>query len=549
MSEDLSKKDQIQKWLYRIAIFLLFPALLINLGLIAFIDDEGIRSIVALEMKISGNYIAPTLFGEYYYNKPPLYNWILLAFFELSGVINEWSARIPTLLFLLLYASTVFYYFRKHFSTKIAFLNAFALITCGRILFWDSMLGLIDICFSWVIFLMFMIIYHAFQKKEFYKLFGWAYFLTALAFLLKGLPALVFLGTTLLTLFIFQRQFKKLFSLPHLFGGLIFFTILSGYYLAYDQYNSLENIFTTLFNESSKRTFVKYGWTETILHLFTFPFEMTYHFFPWSIFIIYFFTKPQNLKGVFNKGFNSKLDRWGTFQLIRKNEFLTYNLLIFFTTILVYWTSVEVYPRYLLMHAPLIFSAFFFLHYENKKEQTPLFNFFDRLFFIFCIFATLASIIPIFLPETQDFNYLYIKVLGLFLALGALTYLYQKLKTERLVILVLVLLVIRIGFNWFVLPNRLIIEWSTQMRESSIEVGQKFKPLYSYKSSVGLQPANGFYLTRETGNILESHYEKFDTSAYYLIHENFRFHVNFKQYGKFKMMNKNLYYIGKIKRD
>jgi hypothetical protein len=144
---------------------------------------------------------------------------------------------------------------------------------------------------------------------------------------------------------------------------------------------------------------------------------------------------------------------------------------------------------------------------------------------------------------------LYIKVLGLFLALGALTYLYQKLKTERLVILVLVLLVIRIGFNWFVLPNRLIIEWSTQMRESSIEVGQKFKPLYSYKSSVGLQPANGFYLTRETGNILESHYEKFDTSAYYLIHENFRFHVNFKQYGKFKMMNKNLYYIGKIKRD
>ena len=39
--------------------------------------DEAIRSLVALEMKLSGNLITPTLHGEYYYNKPPLYNWIL----------------------------------------------------------------------------------------------------------------------------------------------------------------------------------------------------------------------------------------------------------------------------------------------------------------------------------------------------------------------------------------------------------------------------------------------------------------------------------------
>ena len=105
MSNVSSKTTLSYKWLYGFAVLLLFPALLINLGLIAFIDDEGIRSLVALQMKFSGNYITPTLFGEYYYNKPPLYNWILLAFFEFTGIANEWTARIPTLIFLLLIVS------------------------------------------------------------------------------------------------------------------------------------------------------------------------------------------------------------------------------------------------------------------------------------------------------------------------------------------------------------------------------------------------------------------------------------------------------------
>ena len=69
------KEEPSNKWFYIAAIFLLLPALLINLGILTFIDDEGIRSLVALEMKLSGNYITPTLNGEFYYNKPPLYNW------------------------------------------------------------------------------------------------------------------------------------------------------------------------------------------------------------------------------------------------------------------------------------------------------------------------------------------------------------------------------------------------------------------------------------------------------------------------------------------
>ena len=217
-----TRKLTYRHWLYLAALVLLAPALLINLGLMTFIDDEGIRSLVALEMKFSGNYITPTIHGAYYYNKPPLYNWILLLFFELQGQVNEFTARIPTVLCTLGYAGTIFYFSRRHFDTKTAFLNAMFYITCGRVLFWDSMLALIDTCFSWVVFTSFMVIYHQFQKENWLKLFLFSYLLAAAGFLMKGLPAVVFQGTTLLVYFAYRRRFWKLFSWQHVLGGLLF---------------------------------------------------------------------------------------------------------------------------------------------------------------------------------------------------------------------------------------------------------------------------------------------------------------------------------------
>lgn len=62
---------------YIIIFTLLIPALFINLGKMPLSSDEPTRSVVALEMNLSGNYVTPTINGDYYYNKPPLYNWIL----------------------------------------------------------------------------------------------------------------------------------------------------------------------------------------------------------------------------------------------------------------------------------------------------------------------------------------------------------------------------------------------------------------------------------------------------------------------------------------
>ena len=66
----------IQDWpkeriYFALIILCSIPVLLLNLGSPAFIEDESIRGLVALEMELSGNNIAPTLNGEYYFKKHP----------------------------------------------------------------------------------------------------------------------------------------------------------------------------------------------------------------------------------------------------------------------------------------------------------------------------------------------------------------------------------------------------------------------------------------------------------------------------------------------
>jgi len=524
------KDSSRYRWLYLAVVVLFAPALLINLGLLTFIDDEAIRSLVALEMKLSGNLITPTLHGAYYYNKPPLYNWILLAWFELNGQINELYARIPTVLALLAYCGTIFYYFRRHLSVEDAVLVALVFLTCGRILFWDSMLGLIDITFSWVIFTLFMVIYHAFERRAWWSLYLLSYLLMAVGFMLKGLPAIVFQGTTLLAYFIYRRSFRQLFRWEHLVGGALFLALIGSYYYAYHQYNDLQVVFETLFTESSKRTVVNYGWTNTVVHFFTFPFEMVYHFLPWSLLILYYLRRDIR-------------------DLVQRHQFVSFLLLCFLANILVYWLSVEVYPRYLLMHAPLIFGTYIYLHRIHQEERSWQYILIDRLLFFLCLLISIGSLAPLFLERTREVPYLYVKCLPISLGLMGLTWLYQCWREQRLLIVAVFLLLFRVGFNYFVLPDRNANDFGDLCRQSSIATAQQFadSDMYVYRETV-MQITNSFYLTNTKGEIIPIASDRFPKDAVYIIDPKMYPDLEYEKVGSFRLRHgKIIYHIGKLK--
>ena len=68
------------------------------LGSIAIKGEEGRRILPAVRMLETGNYLVPQVGSNPYYRKPPLVNWLVAASFKLSGLRNEWTARLPSAL-------------------------------------------------------------------------------------------------------------------------------------------------------------------------------------------------------------------------------------------------------------------------------------------------------------------------------------------------------------------------------------------------------------------------------------------------------------------
>lgn len=476
------KTDRSSQFLLLYILLLIIPALFINLGLLPFILDEATRANVALEMIHSGNFITPTINGEFYYNKPPLFNWILIVFTKITGNYSEFTFRLPVVLSLLSFALIVYLTQRKELGKKAALLSALALISCGRILFYDSYKGLIDITFSLIVYLQFWSIFYFFKRKEFFKLFLYSYLFTALAFLMKGLPALVFQGISLLVFFIERKSFRKLISIPHISGVFTFLVFAGAYFLVYHHYHSLENYFDALWSESAKRTFIDNPVMANIKHLFTFPFEFTYHFLPWSLFILVFFFK-------------------GSLKSVLQNDLSRYFSIIFLANLLIYWVSPAIYARYLFMFLPLFFGVVFFAFFnlENILVARIL-----RVLFIVagCLLILGLMIFPVFI-EMESYSYFWPKYLLSLALIVPLVVLYLKNKREWMFLFVGILLVSRISFNFFVLPDRLKTGTDEYQKNGAIVAGKLSGSQELYLlGDTRIQHVSTFYIMRERKQLL-----------------------------------------------
>jgi 4-amino-4-deoxy-L-arabinose transferase-like glycosyltransferase len=486
---------------YFLALVLCLPAFLINLDLMTLNEDESIRALVALEMKLSGEWFTPTLNGTLYYSKPPLYNWILNLSFLICGQINEWALRLPTLAFLGIYAGSIYYYSHKYYDRHFAFINAMLFVTCGRILFWDSMLGYIDVCYSWITYMELMVIFHCYQKQQYQKLFLLSFFLAAVGFMLKGFPTLLFQGLSLVVFFGYKRDLKRLFTKEHLFGILLFCAIIGSYYFYYYSANPESKAISGLLDQSTRRTLMhsKHTVWDFIVHIFSYPFQNIYDFFPWSIMIIY-------------------LLRRDLIKILFENEFIKYCAIIFGVNILVYWASIEVYPRYILMLIPILFTVFLYFHKTHYEDETRLYKIFIYFSLATIILAAFLCFALPFVDQVNDIPMPYLKGFGLGVPLIYIAYYFYKHKQQRLISFVCALLIARIGFNFFVLPDRLETDKATNYKEQAIAIGEKYKDLdLRIFEGTKIDYTSSFYISSHRGKITQRDYEHTTKGVYYTI--------------------------------
>jgi 4-amino-4-deoxy-L-arabinose transferase-like glycosyltransferase len=87
-----------RRWFAVVLVGLWALAYLPNLGTRYLRLEEGRRTTPAREMIASGDYVVPTLYGETYLNKPPLFYWLVAATGIATGEVGPLSSRLPSVL-------------------------------------------------------------------------------------------------------------------------------------------------------------------------------------------------------------------------------------------------------------------------------------------------------------------------------------------------------------------------------------------------------------------------------------------------------------------
>lgn len=503
-----------------LCLLVLPPALLINLGLQPLINDEPIRALVALELRATGNLFVATLQGAYYFNKPPLFNWLLLGLFELFGVEEEWVVRVPTVLALLGMGASLYYFVGRRLGRPLGVAVALAFVTAGRMLFYDSFLGLIDTLHTLVSYLGFMAVFELGQRRRWAALFAASYALTAVGFLLKGLPSLVFQGAALAVYFLAVGEWRRLVSGAHALGLAVLAALVGGYFAVYSRFHPLSEYLATLVDQSTQRTVAAHSWQASLLHLLNYPLDFSYNFLPWSLLVLCLF-------------------RPGWRRVLAEQPFLRFHALLFVVLTPVFWLSPATLPRYLFVLMPLYFTVVVYFYQQFWAERRWPQRVVDGVLLAVLVVVILGVGAAPFVAQTAALPGVGWKTALVVLALTGCTLAFWRLPTQRLVWLGLFLLCLRVGFNWFVLPVRASTRAETRFRASALRVAEiaGHTPVYKFEDTY-LDNDEAFYITRGTGHIVYSSTSpllagRADKNAFYLAEDRHLTGRRYRQYHEF----------------
>lgn len=441
----MPNQSDINKWWLGLLILLYLLSLFAPLDVLPLSFEEPRRGIVALEMMISGNYIVPTINDELYLNKPPIYNWLLIALFEITGSKSEWVVRLPTVLSLLAIALLNFIFTKKYVNYQVALFSSLFFLASADIYFYFSLYGEIDMFYTLIVYLQIASIYIFYKKKNYWLLFLISYFLTGVGLLTKGLPSLAFQALTLLAGAIVIKDFKRLFTPAHFAGIGLLVLMVGGYFFWYGQYADPLAFIANLINESTQRTAVEKSWWKSIEHLFTFPFLLIRISLPWVLFIVPVFFSHN-------------------FKKLKTNTWLLYGVVFVLANIVIYWISPGTRNRYLYMFLPFIFNVVSYALLTINPEY-PRYN--KVLHWFFGIIIALVTVGLLVLPfiKLEEAEKLELISLLFFMPSAFILYLFIRKPAYRVIWLLFFIVLIRLFFNVTVIPYR----------EASIAEGKPIK--------------------------------------------------------------------------
>jgi 4-amino-4-deoxy-L-arabinose transferase-like glycosyltransferase len=162
--------------------------------------DEPVYAETPKEMLLFNNFISPQIYGEYWYDKPPMYYWLVAGAFKLFG-INEFAARFPSALLAVICVIVVYMSVAKLISERAGIASGLVLATSIEY-FYLGKAAVTDITLT--LFLTTSLL--CFLQKKYYL----CYLFSALATLTKGPIGFLFPGAIVLIWMAFTQRLNDL---------------------------------------------------------------------------------------------------------------------------------------------------------------------------------------------------------------------------------------------------------------------------------------------------------------------------------------------------
>ena len=204
-----------------------------GLGTLEIKGEEGRRILPAVTMLESGNWLVPQVGSEPYFRKPPLVNWLVALSFSLTGIRNEWTARLPSALSVLSVAMLFVTLTRGSLGPSGSLLGAFiwmvnlGIIEKGRLIeieaLYVSLFGIALICW----------LHWYYQKRSPWLTWTIPALFLGLGMLAKGPVHLLFYYSVVVAILYCEGDVRKLLHPAHFIGVMIVVGIFAAWAIPY----------------------------------------------------------------------------------------------------------------------------------------------------------------------------------------------------------------------------------------------------------------------------------------------------------------------------
>ena len=227
-----------------------FPIILALLCLILYIPNlagrdlwcgrETLYAEVARDILLNGHWFAPYFNGELYYNKPPLFFWLIALTSVPVGDVTEFTVRLPSALSALGTVLAVYFLGKRLYSARTGFIAGIILASSPGFHKYACVAKLESPLTFFITssIAAFYIGLTTSSDKRRYLLWGW--FLMGLAMLTKGL-GVVLIAPVILLYLLSRRELHRIWEMELVLGGFILSAtmavwLLPGYALGGSEY-------------------------------------------------------------------------------------------------------------------------------------------------------------------------------------------------------------------------------------------------------------------------------------------------------------------------